>query len=71
MGTISYFEETVVDATGRAEAALEFGTTGYAGNGPQLFIKWDEKSIILSHDDAKKLCDAVERISLYFGYDKS
>lgn len=70
MGTTCYFEETVRDATGKHDVMLEVGTTGYAGNRPQMYFKWNEESgLILSHEDAKKLCEAVASIATYFGYD--
>lgn len=72
MGTTCYFEETVKDALGKHDVHLEVGTTGYAGDGPQMYIKWDEDSgLILSHADAKKLCEAFEGIASYFGYQTS
>lgn len=35
-----------------------------------MYVKWNEDSgVILSHEDAKKLCEAVASIATYFGYD--
>ncbi|MBP7705085.1 MAG: hypothetical protein KA105_07340 [Caulobacter sp.] len=71
MGTICYFDETIRDSAGNHDVVLEVGTTGYAGNGPQMYFKWNEDNgVILSHEDAKKLCEAVASIATYFGYDE-
>jgi hypothetical protein len=68
MGTTSYFERTVADAAGQGSLEVECGTTGYVGNGPQLFLKIGRESIILSHEDAEALCSAFARIAGYFRY---
>ena len=37
MGTIVYFDQDVKCANTALDTTIELGTTGYAGNGPQLF----------------------------------
>lgn len=70
MGTTSYFSENVKDEEDGEERAIEIGTSSYAGNGPQFYLKFDEASILLSHKDAKNLCEAADRIAGYLGYRK-
>ena len=68
MGTTTYFEDDVKDASKDEVLHLDIGTTGFAGNGPQLYIKLGKESIILSHEDAKRLCDGIEGIARNLGY---
>lgn len=70
MGTTTYFENDVKDAANGEFLHLDVGTSGYAGNGPQMYITLGKESILLSHKDAKKLCDGIEGISNYLGYRK-
>ena len=70
MGTTTYFEDDVKDAAKGEFLHLDVGTTGFAGNGPQMYINLGGKGIILSHDDAKRLCDGIEGIAHYLGYRK-
>ena len=68
MGTTTYFEHDVKDAANGELLHLDVGTSGYAGNGPQMYIRLGEESVLLSHEDAKKLCDGIEGIAHYLGY---
>lgn len=68
MGTTAYFEQDVKDEADEKVHSLEIGTTGYAGNGPQVYLNLDGASVLLSHEDAKKFFAAVEGISGYLGY---
>ncbi|MBO9122514.1 MULTISPECIES: hypothetical protein [unclassified Rhizobium] len=70
MGTICYFEENVKDDADGEVHQLEIGTSGYGGNGPQLYLNLNGESVLLSHADAKKFCEAVDGIAGYFGYRK-
>lgn len=70
MGTTAYFDQDVRDSADEKVHSLEIGTTGYGGNGPQVYLNLDSSSVLLSHDDAKKFFAAVERIAGYFGYDR-
>jgi hypothetical protein len=70
MGTTSYFDQDVECTDTALATTIEIGTTSYAGSGPQLFLKFGESRIIMSHEDAKKFCDAAENIADYFGYKK-
>lgn len=71
MGTMTYFEKQVQDCgdmKGDRHVNLQVGTTGYATHGPQMFLKLGESEVILSHDDAKALCEKIEDIASYFGH---
>lgn len=70
MGTTMYFEGTLKDQfeKGGDEVDLEAGTTGFLSNGPQLYLKVDDKHVILDHETASKLCNALGRIGGYLGY---
>ncbi|AZO43531.1 hypothetical protein EJ076_21765 [Mesorhizobium sp. M7D.F.Ca.US.005.01.1.1] len=70
MGTITYFDKTVTDCVSKDKVPIEVGTTGYAGEGPQLYLNFDGKSIILSHQDAKEFCEAFSGIATYFAYQR-
>jgi hypothetical protein len=67
MATTQYFNKDVTDAAGGEEYNLEIGTTNYAGEGPQVYLNFGGKGMILSHKDAKEFAEAVENIAFYFG----
>ncbi|WP_076486425.1 hypothetical protein [Rhodobacter aestuarii] len=71
MGTTTYFEGTIKDQweKGGDQVFLEAGTSGALGNGPQLYIKIDDKFLILDHETASKLCNALADIGTYLRYD--
>ncbi|MBK1968877.1 hypothetical protein JIX59_05960 [Brevundimonas diminuta] len=69
MGTIVYFDQEVKCADTALDTTIELGTTGYAGNGPQLFLAFGDHRIIMSHEDAKQFYVAAEGIANYFGYE--
>ena len=68
MGTTCYFDENVKNEADGKVHELEIGTSSYAGNGPQFYLKVDGASVLLSHKDAKKFCEAVDGISGYLAY---
>lgn len=68
MGTNVYYDDEVKDEINGKSFHLEVGTTGYAGNGPQMFLNVDGASILLSHKDAKAFCEAVTSVASYFSY---
>ncbi|BCH27960.1 hypothetical protein MesoLjLb_77450 [Mesorhizobium sp. L-8-3] len=68
MGTIAYIDEEFRDVVGSGTVNIEVGTTGYAGEGPQMYVKVDDRSVILSHKDAAKLCEAFAGVATYLGY---
>lgn len=68
MTTTSYFDELVKDDSSSAEAHIEFGTTGYNGQGPQVYFNFGETGLILSHTDAAKFCQQVAAMAHYLGY---
>lgn len=70
MATNEYFHEDVKCDGSSETFDVEVGTTSFAGNGHQLYLKIDGASVILPHEDAKEFCQAVARIASYFGYSK-
>lgn len=66
MATTSYFEKHVTDAATEKEIHLEIGRTNYAGEGPQIYLNLGGASVILSHEDAKAFCAAVDEVAGYF-----
>ncbi|WP_322414329.1 hypothetical protein [Mesorhizobium huakuii] len=68
MGTTTYFDETVTDDATNDEFSVDIGTSGYAGNGPQMYLTFEGKTVIFSHKDAQAFCAAVSRIAGYFSY---
>lgn len=66
MATTEYFNKDVTDAAGGEEYNLEVGTTNFAGEGPQMYLNFAGKGMILSHKDAKEFTEAVESIASYF-----
>jgi hypothetical protein len=47
---------------------LKRGTSGYAGEGPQLYLNVGTESVLMSHDDAEAFVKAAASIARYFGY---
>lgn len=68
MATNAYFEEIVTDAAAKQHLHVEVGTTNFAGSGPQMYLRVGEGYVILSHEDAKALCEAVGNVESYFRY---
>lgn len=68
MGTNTYFDEAVTDAATDREFHFEVGTSGFAGEGPQMYLTLGDVHVILSHEDAKKFCKAVADVGFYFQY---
>lgn len=68
MGTTSYFDSEVKDAGNGEVNNLDIGTSSYAGDGPQMYVRLGEESLLLSHEDAKKFCAGIEGIARYLGY---
>lgn len=70
MTTTTYFEKNVKDAATDEEIHVDVGKTNYAGEGPQMYVRLGDSYVILSHEDAKELCEAVDKLGFYFGYSK-
>lgn len=71
MGTTMYFEKSISDFVDKKNIVdVEMGTSGFGGEGPQMYIHFGESSLLLSHDDAKEFYEAVERIASYLGYNR-
>ncbi len=69
MGTTMYFgDRKITDAASEKGADLEVGTSGFAGNGPQMYLNLNGESVLLSHGDAEAFCQAIANVARYFGY---
>jgi hypothetical protein len=70
MGTTTYLERAIKDEGSREERVVdvEMGTSGYAGEGPQLYLNVGAESVLMSHDDAEAFVKAAVSIAHYFGY---
>ncbi len=58
--------DDVAKLEGRAEVAI--GTTGFAGDGPRMFLQWNGVGILLDHDDARAFLAAAARTAEELGY---
>jgi len=69
MGTTMYLEKQIVDSVDRENTLLvEVGTSTYGGDGPQMYIKFGDHSLLLSHEDAREFANAIDSVASYFGY---
>lgn len=69
MTSNAYFEREVIDSETNMSAYVEIGTTGFGGVGPQMYLSVGSLSILLSHADARALCEAVEKVRGYLGFE--
>jgi hypothetical protein len=67
MGTTMYFEKYVKNDFSEETIRIEVGTSSFAGNGPQMYLKLGDSEVLLSHEDAKELFAGMGGISSYFG----
>ena len=68
MTTTSYFDQSVIDATTEHVRKVECGTSGFAGDGPRMYLKVDDREVFFSHEDAQKFCEGVASVAGYLGY---
>ena len=68
MATISYFDQSVIDATTEQVCKVECGTSGFAGDGPRMYLKVGDREVFFSHEDAQKFCAEVASVAGYLGY---
>lgn len=68
MATTCYFAEDLSDSASEKTVSVEFGTTNFAGDGPQFYLNFGNEGLILSHDDAAKFCRRVAEVARYLGY---
>lgn len=63
MATRVQFRRVVKDSAKlEGEAVISIGTTGFAGDGDRLFLNFDDKGILFSHDDARAFLEAARRV---------
>lgn len=67
MATNEYYNEDVQDCGSNRFCKLQAGTTNYAGEGPQMYIRLNGQDVILSHEDARAFSEAVGNIGRYLG----
>ena len=68
MGTTQYFREEVKDSASDETFTLETGTSTFAGEGAQMYLNIDDKSILLSHEDAEAFIQKLTDMARYLGY---
>ena len=72
MATRVDFKRVVQDfAKLEGEATIAIGTTGFAGDGNRLFLNFDDKGILFSHEEAKAFLEAAGRAAERLGYDET
>ncbi|MEM7700720.1 MAG: hypothetical protein AAF251_02170 [Pseudomonadota bacterium] len=70
MPTTVDFKRLVKDfAKLEGEATISIGTTGFAGDGDQLFLNFNDVGILFSHEDAEAFLKAAMSAYLRLGYD--
>lgn len=70
MATKVQFKRNIKDAAKLEEPQeIAIGTTGFAGDGDRMFVQVNGAGILLSHDDARALLNAAQRIMADLGYD--
>lgn len=69
MGTTEYYNKQVKDVVSGKSYDVEIGTSTFAGEGPQMYVNIDGASVLLSHEEATAFCQAVAKVSNYFGYE--
>lgn len=68
MATTMYFGEVLHDKEGSAAPIeLEFGRSSYYRDN-LLYITVDGKTVILSDQDGRRLCEAMASCASYLGY---
>ena len=68
MGTTLTFNRAVSDSITQSKFDVEVGRTNNGGDGPQMYLIVDGRSILLSHEDAAAFCEGVAQIAQYFSY---
>jgi len=70
MATSVEFRKRVNDyAKLEGEALIAIGTTGFAGDGDRLFLEFNNKGMLFSHDDARAFLAAAARAAARLDYD--
>jgi len=69
MATTMFFEETICDKEDKEMAVdLEFGRSSYYHGENLLYLKIDDKAIILDEKTGRRLVEAMVDTGRYLGY---
>ncbi|HTB03398.1 MAG TPA: hypothetical protein VK804_23260 [Bradyrhizobium sp.] len=64
MATLCFFEETIRDQGGKETMSLEIGRSSYYDE-DSLYLKVDDKTIIVNRATATKIWEAVDGVATY------
>jgi hypothetical protein len=64
VATLMFFDETIRDQGGKTEAKLEFGRSSFYQE-DSLYIRFDDKFIVVDRATAKAICAEMERVARY------
>ncbi|TCQ02080.1 hypothetical protein C8J34_1222 [Rhizobium sp. PP-F2F-G36] len=76
MATTTYFEETITDQDGERSMEVEFGRSSYYNGAPlsgggtgvdSIYLKIDDKSVIMDWETAKRFVEAAYSVGRYHG----
>jgi hypothetical protein len=70
MATTTYFEERIKDMKQPRELDVIIGETSFYGGMSHMYIKVFDEHLILNHDTAKRLSQAVYEVARFLGYTK-
>jgi hypothetical protein len=68
MGTTVYFEERLKDMKHERELDVSFGTSGFYGGVPRLYIKVFDVHLILDDEMGKRLLEMMYEVAIYLGF---
>lgn len=69
MATNMFFEEVVKCQGGQEEMHIEFGRSSYYDE-DSIYLKVDDKSLVMDRKTAKKFVEAASEVGFYFGFIK-
>jgi hypothetical protein len=71
MATTVFFEETLKDAARTGNAVdFEIGRSSFLNGESLVYIVVDGKTLILDEAAGRRLCEAVDGLSSYLGYNR-
>ncbi|MBP9233293.1 MAG: hypothetical protein KBF30_01390 [Hyphomonadaceae bacterium] len=69
MGTNMYFGgKPVNDCLSDKMMDLELGTSGAAGEGPQMYLALNGERVLLTERAAREFCQAASNVARYFAF---
>lgn len=67
MANTTYFDETIIDQGNKASINLEIGRSSFYPE-DSIYIKVDDKLVIMNRDTAKRFVEAVISVGFYHGF---